>query len=91
MTMEFGRETEDDVCEPSRSSGSHKSCCIRLTPSCETRGREGNLSDCFQFKIFCRVTCLCSLDSAPKSCSLEGRIYRIANKRRESEEEGGGI
>ena len=55
--IEFGLLTDDDACEPRRSSGSHRSCSIRLTPSWETRGREGKRRDCFQFRIFCRVTC----------------------------------
>ena len=50
--MELGLLTDDEACEPSRSSGSHNSCSMRLMPSCETLGREGNLRDCFQFKIF---------------------------------------
>ncbi len=56
-TIELGLETDEDTCDPSRvSSGSHNNCCMRLIPSCDTRGRVGNFSDCFQFKIFCRVT-----------------------------------
>lgn len=54
--IEFGLLTDDGACEPRRSSGSHKSCSIRLTPSWDTRGREGKRRDCFQFRIFCRVT-----------------------------------
>ena len=54
--MEFGRTTELEACEPKRSSGSQSSCCIRSTASCDTRGSAGKRKDCFQFKIFCRVT-----------------------------------
>jgi len=54
--IESGRETEEVACEPRRSSGSHNSCCMRFTPSYVTRGFEGNLRDCFQLRIFCRVT-----------------------------------
>ena len=54
--IEFGRETELEVCEPKRSSGSQRSCCIRSTASCDTCGSAGKRRDCFQFKIFCRVT-----------------------------------
>ena len=57
MIMEFGLLTEDEACDPRRSSGSHRSCSIKFTPSCETLGREGKRSDCFQFKIFCLLTC----------------------------------
>jgi len=56
MIMEFGRTTELEACEPKRSSGSQSSCCIRSTASCDTRGSAGTRKDCFQFKIFCRVT-----------------------------------
>lgn len=55
---ELGRDTEAAAWEPSLSSGSHSSCCMRLMPSWDTRGLEGNLRDCFQLRIFCRVTCL---------------------------------
>ena len=54
--IEFGRATELEVCEPKRSSGSQRSCCIRSTASCDTCGSAGKRRDCFQFKIFCRVT-----------------------------------
>ena len=54
--MEFGRTTELEACEPKRSSGSQSSCCIRSTASCDTQGSAGKRKDCFQFKIFCRVT-----------------------------------
>jgi hypothetical protein len=53
---EFGLDTEAEDCEPRRSSGSQRSCSIRLTPSWDTRGRDGKRNDCFQFKIFWRVT-----------------------------------
>jgi hypothetical protein len=33
---------------------------MRFTPSCETRGLEGKRRDCFQFRIFCLVTCRCN-------------------------------
>lgn len=55
--MEFGLLTEDDACDPRRSSGSQSNCSIRLTPSCDTLGRDGKRRDCFQFRIFCLVTC----------------------------------
>jgi hypothetical protein len=54
--MEFGRTTELEACEPKRSSDSHSNCCIRSMASCDTRGSAGKRKDCFQFKIFCRVT-----------------------------------
>lgn len=57
--IESGRDTDAVDCEPSRSSGSQRSCCMRFTPSWDTRGLDGNRSDCFQFKIFCRVTWRC--------------------------------
>jgi hypothetical protein len=59
-TIESGRDTEADDCEPRRSSGSQRSCSIRLTPSWDTRGRDGKRRDCFQFKIFWRVTWRCN-------------------------------
>ena len=56
MINEFGRLVETLDWLPSRSSGSQSKRCIRSTPSCETRGRDGNRSACFQLRIFCRVT-----------------------------------
>jgi hypothetical protein len=54
--IESGRDTEAVDCEPKRSSGSQRSCCMRFTPSWDTRGCEGNRRDCLQFRIFCLVT-----------------------------------
>ena len=66
MTIEFGRTTDDAACDPSLSSGSHRSCCMRLIPSCDTRGRAGNFSDCRQLRIFCLVRWRCRRGRAEK-------------------------
>lgn len=55
--IELGRATELGVCEPKRFSGSQSNCSIRSTASCDMCGSAGKRKDCFQFKIFCRVTC----------------------------------
>ena len=79
-TSELGRDTEAVACEPSLSSGSHSNCCMRLMPSWDTRGLEGNLRDCFQLRIFCRVTCLWKRGIGLNSRSVEGGTDRAADK-----------
>ena len=59
VTIEFGRDTDEDDWDPRRSSGSQRSCCMRFTPSCDTWGVAGKRSDLRQFRIICRVTCRC--------------------------------
>jgi hypothetical protein len=49
---ESGRVVEDAVCDPIRSSGSQRSCCIKFIPSRETRGLGGNLRFSCHFRIF---------------------------------------
>ena len=56
MIIEFGLDTEAEDWEPKRSSGSQSNSCIKLMASWDTDGREGKRRDCFQFRIFCRVT-----------------------------------
>lgn len=83
-TIELGLETDEDACDPSRSSGSHNNCCMRLIPSWDTRGRDGNLRDCFQFKIFCRVTWRWrkSYDFLESKGSFMSGTHRITDERR---------
>jgi hypothetical protein len=59
VNMELGRDTEEGDWDPRRSSGSRRSCPMRSTPSCDTWGLAGKRSDLRQFRIICRVTCLC--------------------------------
>lgn len=54
--IELGLDTDAVDCDPRRSSGSQRNCSMRFTPSCDTRGRDGKRNDCFQFRIFWRVT-----------------------------------
>ena len=76
---ELGRDTEAAAWDPNLSSGSHSNCCMRLMPSWDTRGLEGNLRDCFQLRIFCRVTCLCK-GVGLNSRNVEGGTDRVADK-----------
>ena len=49
-------------------------------PSWDTRGLEGNLRDCFQLRIFCRVTCLCEGSVGLNIRNVEGGTDRAADK-----------
>ena len=77
---ELGRDTEVVAWEPSLSSGSHSNCRIRLMPSWDTRGFGGNLRDCFQLRIFCRVTCLWKRGVGLNPKNVERGTDRAADK-----------
>ena len=72
--IEFGRTTELEACEPKRSSGSHSSCCIRSTASCDTRGSVGKRKVCFQFKILCRVRWRYGTDAKCQNYTQNARV-----------------
>lgn len=58
---------------------------MRLMPSGDTWGLGGNLRLCFQFKIFCRVTCRYRIQHQHYTTSRKTVMtYRVTNKRWES-------
>lgn len=53
---------------------------MRLMPSWDTRGLEGNLRDCFQLRIFCRVTCLWKEGVGLNAENVEGGLTELLTK-----------
>jgi hypothetical protein len=82
IIAELGRTVDEDACEPRRSSGSQSSCCMRSMPSRETAGLPGKRRDCFQFRIFCLVTCLCLVCSRNEQTRDRGDVALRGGKTR---------